>query len=723
MNTENDASSSWQHWIQRVLAISCFVLALVVAYLLFTNFNNILRTGKAVEAGYHLSNMENIQRQLSAMHLETLHLLQDQTDQRIDGWTQQRQVLSYQLFQAKGETSDDTLLLEALNELSAQLSRYDSLVQSVIGAGSSEELGDVASELDDLFELMSSGTLTQFNRTEQNLFPAIESGLRTLQTSQGLLIIVNAGLLLMLAGLVHVIRREAAERLERAQRHQAQLEGHVSAKTRQLNEANTQLATELHERKSAQEALRIAHDELEQRIHARTRELAATNTALQMEIQERRHIESEVQVRLEHSMLMNRVLQAGISTQDADEVLGQICQELAQTLDIPDSSIAVLSEDKTLLQIDADYRQTDRQSQAGTAFEIEPGQNISELVDQRQPILLADGGESDSANPVLKRLAERYESPSLLFVPLQSRDRVLGMLGLHAGANRTFSADEVTLSQTVAASASQIIENSQLYTQLQTELSERKRAQQVVAATNERLSHALRARDLFIATISHELRTPLNVILLSCEAMSMGVYGALSERQTGIIDRISNSGTHLLTLINDILDLAKAEANKLELEISEVDVLEMGREAIEFVSPTVDAKAIVLEFDPQISDSIAHLDRRRLKQVLINLLDNAIKFSDKSGHVGMRVEGDEHNVKFTVWDNGIGISPEHQEQLFEPFTQVDSGLSREYDGTGLGLALVERIAILHGGTVYLTSEVGHGSEFIVTIPRTPKTTE
>ena len=524
-------SITFHNRIQRALAVSCLILAIIVGYLLYSNYFSVIRLSQAFDSGYRLSNMENIQRRLSATHLAGLQAIEKRTDGNIKIWTDQRALLANHMLQSQGEARRDPETLSALENMSAQLSRYDSLTQAGINQGSPEAAGDIVSELNLLYETMSSDILTQFNRSERGLFPAIESGLQTLRSSQSLLIVVNIGLLLMLAGLVQSIRRESADRLDQSRRHQTLLESHVNAKTEQLNSANTQLAIELRERKQAQEALRIAHDELEERVHHRTKELAATNTALQMEIQERQ------------------------------------------------------------------------------------------------------------------------------------------------------------------------------------------RAQKAIAAANDRLSHALRARDLFIATISHELRTPLNVILLSCEALNMKLYGELAERQAAIIDRINNSGTHLLTLINDILDLAKSDSNQLELEITRIDAHEIGRDAVDFVAPAADVKEIVLDYKIRLEDGTLLGDARRLKQVLINLLDNAIKFTNRGGHATLELGGDDENVYFTVSDDGIGIAQEHQEQLFEPFVQVDSRLSREYDGTGLGLALVERIAILHGGSVHLISAVGEGSKFTVTIPR------
>ncbi|NTU81710.1 MAG: PAS domain S-box protein [Chloroflexales bacterium] len=251
-------------------------------------------------------------------------------------------------------------------------------------------------------------------------------------------------------------------------------------------------------------------------------------------------------------------------------------------------------------------------------------------------------------------------------------------------------------------------------------------AQRVVERTaelsraNAALVAAVKAKDEFLANMSHELRTPLTTILGRTELLREQIYGPLTEPQGTAIHSIAASGQHLLTLINDILDLAKIEAGKIELQLAPVDVDLLCQQSRQLVVERATRKRITLTttLDPQVTSIQA--DALRLKQILVNLLTNAVKFTPEGGEVGLEVEGDpeRQTATFTVWDTGIGIAPEDQGRLFQPFVQLDSALNREYTGTGLGLALVLRLAERHGGSVALESTLGAGSRFSVTLPWT-----
>jgi PAS domain S-box-containing protein len=235
----------------------------------------------------------------------------------------------------------------------------------------------------------------------------------------------------------------------------------------------------------------------------------------------------------------------------------------------------------------------------------------------------------------------------------------------------------------------------------------------------EDLEHALRLKDEFLATMSHELRTPLNVILGMTEALQSDLYGTLTNKQYSVMATIESSGRHLLAMINDILDLSKIEAGKETLTIKSVAIVPLCRSSVEFVQQEAGRKRItfVQSIDPGATTMLA--DERRLRQILLNLLNNAVKFTPDGGQVGLEVTTDEQQqtVVFTVWDTGIGIAPEHMQRIFQPFVQLDSGLSRQHGGTGLGLALVARLVELHGGDIAVASEVERGSRFTVTLPR------
>ncbi|NJO07713.1 MAG: PAS domain S-box protein [Chloroflexaceae bacterium] len=249
------------------------------------------------------------------------------------------------------------------------------------------------------------------------------------------------------------------------------------------------------------------------------------------------------------------------------------------------------------------------------------------------------------------------------------------------------------------------------------ELRVRERTEELELA-NVELAYANRAKDEFLATMSHELRTPLNAILGLSEILLEEFHSPLSQRQRGYLTTIQESGHHLLSLINDILDLSKIGSVHDELHIDSVVVHSVCLAGIRMVQQLARKKNLTIaqNFDKQVV--LMHTDERRLKQILVNLLSNAVKFTPEGGQVGLEVRGDIERqvVEFTVWDTGIGIAPEHVETIFQPFFQLDQGLSRQYEGSGLGLTLVARLVRMQQGTIQVESAPGAGSRFTVTLP-------
>ncbi|OLP20144.1 hypothetical protein BST81_01540 [Leptolyngbya sp. 'hensonii'] len=271
------------------------------------------------------------------------------------------------------------------------------------------------------------------------------------------------------------------------------------------------------------------------------------------------------------------------------------------------------------------------------------------------------------------------------------------------------------------------------------DITDRKQAEEQLRQTNEQLAlsnldlaRATRLKDEFLATMSHELRTPLNAVLGMSEGLQDGVFGPLNPRQLQAITIIEQSGQHLLDLINDILDLSKIEAGKLDLDLNDVSVQILCDTSLTFVQPMATKKRIHLSLHCPPHPGYIQADDRRLRQVLINLLSNAIKFTPEGGAVTLEVtrvsqQRDANNpdplepespdyLCFSITDTGIGIAPENMYKLFQPFSQIDSSLNRQYSGTGLGLALVRRITELHQGDVTVRSKLGQGSCFTVQIP-------
>jgi PAS domain S-box-containing protein len=233
---------------------------------------------------------------------------------------------------------------------------------------------------------------------------------------------------------------------------------------------------------------------------------------------------------------------------------------------------------------------------------------------------------------------------------------------------------------------------------------------------NGALSRASRAKDEFLAGMSHELRTPLNAVLGLCEALQEGVYGPLGERQARTLGRVEEAGRHLLALITDILDLSKIQAGHLELEIGEVAVAEVCHASVRLVQEMATRKGQTIAVRVPAGAAPLAADARRLKQVLVNLLGNAVKFTPEGGALGLEASVEAERARFTVWDEGVGIAAADQRRLFDPFVQLDASLARQHGGTGLGLSLVRQLVELHGGTVSLESAPGKGSRFTVDLP-------
>ena len=235
---------------------------------------------------------------------------------------------------------------------------------------------------------------------------------------------------------------------------------------------------------------------------------------------------------------------------------------------------------------------------------------------------------------------------------------------------------------------------------------------------NSELSRVMRSKDDFLSAMSHELRTPLNAILGLSESLAEGVYGDMNVKQVKSINTIAESGHHLLALINDLLDIAKIGAGKMELELTNTHVEDVCQASLRLVLELAQKKNLKLALSMDNKSVMLTADERRLKQILVNLLSNAIKFTPEGGSVTLATTCDveSESLMFSVRDTGIGIAAEDLSRLFSPFTQLDSKLSRQYAGTGLGLTLVLRLVEMHGGSVTVESEIGKGSCFTIRIP-------
>ncbi len=250
------------------------------------------------------------------------------------------------------------------------------------------------------------------------------------------------------------------------------------------------------------------------------------------------------------------------------------------------------------------------------------------------------------------------------------------------------------------------------------DITQRKLAEDTLRHANLEMERALRMKDEFLATMSHELRTPLNAVLGLSESLLEETVGPMNERQKKYLSTISESGKHLLELINDILDLAKIESGQVNLTFEVVRVQKVCEVCIRLVDQLAKKKHHKIELHVEDGIDTFEADERRLKQMIVNLLGNAIKFTPENGRIGLQVSTDPAGgmLRFEVSDTGIGIDEKDIERIFKPFTQLDSGLARESSGTGLGLALVRQMARLHGGNITAASQPGKGSRFTLALP-------
>ena len=304
----------------------------------------------------------------------------------------------------------------------------------------------------------------------------------------------------------------------------------------------------------------------------------------------------------------------------------------------------------------------------------------------------------------MRQILERFGFRASLAVPLLREDRIVGGLVVRRKSTGEFRPEVIELLKTFATQSVLAIQNARLFREIE------EKSQQIQAAN--------RHKSEFLANMSHELRTPLNAIIGFSEVLQERLFGELNEKQAEYTDDILTSGRHLLSLINEILDLSKVEAGRMELEVAAFDLPLAIDNARTFVRERATRHGITLDVkvDDRLGDYVG--DERKIKQILLNLLSNAVKFTPEGGRIGINARPINGAVEISVTDTGIGIAEEDQPKIFEEFRQVGSDSAAKIEGTGLGLTLAKKFVELHGGRIWVESEAGKGSTFVFTLPTT-----
>jgi signal transduction histidine kinase len=420
---------------------------------------------------------------------------------------------------------------------------------------------------------------------------------------------------------------------------------------------------------------------LEGKVEARTRELTEALQELQA---------------------LGEVSRALSSSLDLETVLRTIVTRASQLARTDACTVYEYDEPTGELLLRATHELDDAVVAVAKRSPIRRGEGLAgRLALTREPIEIPDIAEAGAYTGPLRDVLLRTGTRALLGVPLLHEDRLVGALTVNRKTPGAFTPEIVALLRTFASQSALAIQNARLYRE--------------IAEKSRELEAASRHKSEFLANMSHELRTPLNAILGFSEVLHDGMFGEINEKQGEYLRDILESGRHLLSLINDILDLSKIEAGRMELDAGDFDLPSAIGNAVVLVRERAARRGIALGQEVDARLGTMHADERKLKQVLLNLLSNALKFTPEGGRVDVRAVARGDGAEISVSDTGVGIAPEDQATIFEEFRQVGAA-EKKVEGTGLGLALSRRFIELHGGRMWVTSEVGKGSVFSFTLP-------
>ena len=431
--------------------------------------------------------------------------------------------------------------------------------------------------------------------------------------------------------------------------------------------------------------------------------IAIENVRLFQELQTRTR---ELARSVDELRALGEVGRAVSSTLDVETVLNTIVSRASQLAGADGCTIYEYDSDAEEFRLRAAHNADAGFVAAIRAVPIRKGEGVmGRAVQMREPIQIPDIAVSGAYQSRLRDVLIGAGYRALLSVPLVREDEIIGSLSLTRKLPGEFPTEVVELLRTFATQSALALQNAHLF--------------QEIEEKSRQLEVANRHKSEFLASMSHELRTPLNAVIGFSEVLLERMFGEINDKQDEYLQDILSSGRHLLSLINDILDLAKIEAGRMELEVVDFHLPQAIDNAITLVRERAARRAITLaiEIDPRLGEIKG--DERKVKQVLLNLLSNAIKFTPEGGHVGVQAGLSDGFAEVAVTDTGVGIAPEDHEAVFEEFRQVGTDYAKKHEGTGLGLTLSRRFVELHGGKIWVKSQLGQGATFTFTLPVKP----
>ena len=395
-----------------------------------------------------------------------------------------------------------------------------------------------------------------------------------------------------------------------------------------------------------------------------------------------------------------RVISSSIA--DAQPVFYKILESCERLFEGRQVGINLLGNDGQL-RIGAYHGPGREELERLTPFPPGDGSGSGAAIAHRSVMHYPDAQNGPDVPPITRRGCAAIGVKAAIFSPMLWEGRGIGVIFVGRDYVGAFSEKEIALLRTFCDQAAIAIQNARLFREIQDK--------------SRQLEIANQHKSDFLANMSHELRTPLNAIIGFSEVLVEKMFGEVNDKQLDYLKDIHASGKHLLSLINDILDLSKIEAGRMELDIAEFDLRSALENAMTLVKERAQRNGIALSLDVDLSLGMFRGDERKFKQILLNLLSNAVKFTPEGGRVRVAARPGASLVEFSVSDTGVGIAEKDQELVFEEFRQVGSDYTKKAEGTGLGLALTKRFVELHGGTLRLESSPGKGSTFTFSMPR------